>query len=45
MARRPPGADREVWRAERDQIWKRRNMILNLLMVIAILAVLWRNCS
>ena len=44
MAKRPRGVDRDVWRAQRDQIWKRRNMTFNLLMVIAILAFLWRNC-
>jgi hypothetical protein len=36
--------DPKIWRAERNQLWRQRNMTLNVLMVIAIVALIWRNC-
>ena len=44
MAKRPPGVDPKLWAAERARIWRRRNMTFNVLMLLAIIAVLWRNC-
>ncbi len=45
MAKRPAGVDPEEWRAQRNRIWRQRNMTFNVLMLVAIIAVLWRNCS
>lgn len=42
MAKRPADVDRASWRAERNETWRRRNWILNVLMVAAIIAVLVR---
>ncbi len=42
MAKRPAGVHRETWRAERRQVWRTRNLILNLLMILAIALVLAR---
>ena len=44
MAKRPRGVSRKVWLAERAEIWRRRNMILNGLMLLAIVLVLFRYC-
>lgn len=45
MARRPPGVDREAWLEERARVWRRRNWVLNVLMLGAITAVLVRYCQ
>lgn len=45
MAKRPADVDRETWLRERSEIWRRRNRMLNILMVAAILVVLWRYFS
>jgi hypothetical protein len=37
--------ERETWLKERQQTWARRNRILNVLMALAIVAVLVRYCS
>ena len=42
MAVRPAGKDRDDWRRERDQVWKRRNRVITILMVVAILLILAR---
>ncbi len=42
MAKRPPGSDPASWRAERDQVWRLRNRVFNLLMLAVIVAVLAR---
>lgn len=44
MAKRPPGVDREAWLEERSRVWRRRNRVLSLLMLAAIIAVLARHC-
>ncbi len=45
MARRPPGEERKAWLEERTRVWARRNRILNVLMLAAIVAVLVRYCT
>ena len=45
MLKRPQGIDREIWRSERNSVWRRRNRMLNLLMIAAIVAVLVRYFS
>ena len=42
MAKRPEGMDAAEWRAQRAEVWRLRNRVLNLLMVLAIVAVLAR---
>ena len=42
MAKRPPGVDRETWLRERREVWRRRNRVLNILMLIAVVVVLAR---
>lgn len=42
MAKRPEGVDPEVWRARRAAHWRRINWVLNLLMVLAALAIILR---
>jgi hypothetical protein len=42
VAKRPSGTDKQTWRAQRNETWRRRNRILNILMVAAIIAVLVR---
>ena len=39
---RPPGVDRETWRAQRAVFWKRVNRAINVLMLVAILLVIAR---
>ena len=45
MAKRPEGVSKEQWLVERKRVWKRRNMALNVLMLIAIVAIYLRNCT
>ena len=45
MAKRPPGVDRATWLRQRADVWRRRNRILNALMIAAIAAVLLRYCA
>jgi hypothetical protein len=45
MAKRPEGVDKEQWLAERQRVWKRRNMVINGLMLIVIVAIYVRNCT
>ena len=45
MAKRPPGVDRATWQSQRAEVWRRRNWILNALMIAAIAAVLLRYCA
>ena len=45
MAKRPPGVDRATWQSQRAEVWRRRNWILNGLMVATIAAVLLRYCA
>ena len=45
MAKRPSGVDRATWQSQRASVWKRRNWILNALMLVAIVAVLLRYCA
>ncbi len=42
MARRPEGLDPATWRAQRAAVWRQRNRVLNVLMALAIVAVLAR---
>ena len=42
MAKRPEGVDPAAWRAQRAAVWRQRNRVLNVLMVLAIAAVLAR---
>lgn len=42
MAKRPPGVDPEAWRTQRAEVWRRRNIVLNGLMIAVIVAVLVR---
>ena len=42
MAKRPAGVDTETWRSQRAQVWRRRNIVLNGLMIAVIVAVLVR---
>ncbi len=42
MARRPAGVDPGTWRAQRAAVWRQRNRVLNVLMALAIVAVLAR---
>ena len=42
MAKRPAGMDVEEWRKQRAAYWKRINWTLNVLMIVAILALVWR---
>jgi hypothetical protein len=42
MAKRPEGMDVAVWRAQRAAYWRRINWTLNLLMLVAIAALIWR---
>ncbi len=42
MAKRPPGVDPETWRAQRDELWGRRNRVSNIVMLAAIAVVLAR---
>jgi len=42
MAKRPEGTDPAQWRLQRAELWRRRNRVLNVLMVLAIVAVLAR---
>jgi hypothetical protein len=42
MAKRPVDVDRQSWLAQRRSVWRRRNMILNGLMLLAITALLIR---
>lgn len=42
MAKRPVDVDRQTWLAQRRAVWRRRNMVLNGLMLIAIAALLIR---
>ncbi len=42
MAKRPEGVDPQTWRTQRAQIWRRRNRVLNVLMVAVIFGVLAR---
>jgi hypothetical protein len=42
MARRPPHLSREEWLKQRAEVWRRRNRILNVLMLIAIALLLLR---
>ncbi len=45
MAKRPEGVDRKTWVRQRAQVWRRRNIVLNVLMGVAVVAVLIRYCS
>lgn len=45
MAKRPEGADKGQWLVERRRVWKRRNMVINVLMLIVIVAIYVRNCT
>jgi hypothetical protein len=45
VAKRPEGVDPETWHRERARVWARRNRILNVLMLAAIVAVLIRYCG
>lgn len=45
MAKRPPDVDRATWLKQRAELWRRRNMILNVLMATAIVVVLLRYCA
>lgn len=42
MAKRPPDVDRDTWLRDRAELWRRRNRVLNLLMVAAIVVLLYR---
>jgi hypothetical protein len=42
MAKRPAGMSVEEWRKQRAAYWKRVNWTLNVLMLVAIAALLWR---
>ncbi len=42
MAKRPAEVDRQSWLTQRRQVWRRRNMVLNGLMLLAITALLIR---
>ena len=42
MARRPAGVDRDEWLRERREVWRRRNRVFNILMLLAVAAVLFR---
>ncbi len=42
MAKRPAGMDAEQWRAQRAAYWRRINWTLNVLMIVAIAALIWR---
>ncbi len=44
MAKRPEGLERERWLDERGKVWRRRNWILNGLMLVVIVALYVRNC-
>jgi hypothetical protein len=37
--------DRQSWMEERARVWSRRNRILNVLMLVAVAAVLFRYCT
>ena len=39
---RPPGVDRETWRAQRALFWKKVNRVINVLMLVAIALVIAR---
>ena len=45
MAKRPRGTDPEQWQVERSRVWRRRNWVLNVLMLSVIIAIYLRNCS
>ena len=42
MAKRPEGMDLATWRAQRKAHFKRVNLTLNVLMLLAIGLLLWR---
>jgi hypothetical protein len=42
MAKRPANMSVEEWRAQRAAYWRRINWTLNILMLVAILALVWR---
>jgi hypothetical protein len=42
MAKRPDGVDPEAWREQRAAHWRRINWVLNVLMVLAALAIILR---
>lgn len=42
MAKRPEGVNPQTWRAEREQVWRGRNRVLNVLMIAVIVALLAR---
>ncbi len=44
MAKRPPHIPPEQWRKQRDEYWKRVNRGFNVVLVIAVLAFVLRNC-
>lgn len=44
MAKRPADMDPAEWAAQRKQYWRRVNWTFNTLMVLAIIAVVLRNC-
>ena len=45
MAKRPEGVSKEQWLTERQRVWKRRNMAINVVMLIVIVAIYLRNCT
>lgn len=45
MAKRPEGMDREEWLAARQKVWRRRNAVLNVLMVVVVVAIYLRSCT
>ncbi len=42
MAKRPPGVDPALWREQRAEVWRRRNRVFNVLMIVSVLLVLAR---
>ncbi|MBW2282774.1 MAG: hypothetical protein JRG76_13525 [Deltaproteobacteria bacterium] len=44
MAKRPADMDVEQWQVERARVWRRRNWVLNGLMLAVIVAIYLRNC-
>ena len=42
MLKKPEGVDRETWLREREQTWRRRNWVLNGLILAAIAVVALR---
>ncbi len=45
MAERRDPEERERRLAERSRVWRRRNWVLNVLMLTVILAIYLRNCT